>query len=65
MNKGFIGGSILAVVIVLGIIMCGMCMERVPAGYVGVVYNMNGGVDGEILQQGWHIVAPTKKITTY
>lgn len=65
MNKGFIGGIILAVVIVLGIIMCGMCMERVPAGYVGVVYNMNGGVDGEILQQGWHIVAPTKKITTY
>ena len=65
MNKGFIGGIILAVVIVLGIIMCGMCMERVPAGYVGVVYNMNGGVDGEILQQGWHVVAPTKKITTY
>ena len=65
MNKGFIGGIILAVIIVVGIIMCGMCMEIVPAGYVGVVYNMNGGVDGEILQQGWHVVAPTKKITTY
>ncbi len=26
---------------------------------------MNGGVDGEILQQGWHIVSPTKKITIY
>lgn len=36
-----------------------------PAGYVGVVYNMNGGVDGEILTQGWHIVSPTKKVTTY
>ena len=41
------------------------CTERIPAGYVGVVYNMNGGVDGEVLTQGWHIVAPTKKVTTY
>lgn len=40
-------------------------MEKVPAGYVGVVYNMNGGVDGEVLTQGWHLVAPTKKVTTY
>ena len=26
---------------------------------------MNGGVDGEILTQGWHLVSPTKKVTTY
>ncbi len=30
-----------------------------------MVYNMNGGVDGEILTQGWHMVSPTKKVTTY
>ena len=49
MKKGIIGAIILAVVI-FGVIICGfMCLERVPAGYVGVVYNMNGGVDGEIL----------------
>lgn len=65
MRRGSIGAIILAVVI-FGAIICGfMCLERVPAGYVGVVYNMNGGVDGEILTQGWHIVAPTKKVTTY
>lgn len=40
-------------------------MEKVPAGYVGVVYNMSGGVDGEVLSQGWHFVAPTKKVTIY
>lgn len=51
--------------ILFGIIGCVVCLERVPAGYVGVVYNMNGGVDGEILTQGWHIVSPTKKVTTY
>ena len=65
MRRGSIGAIILAVVI-FGAIICGfMCLERVPASYVGVVYNMNGGVDGEILTQGWHIVAPTKKVTTY
>ena len=50
MKKGMLGAIILAVVIFGGLI-CGlMCSERVPAGYVGVVYNMNGGVDGEILK---------------
>lgn len=65
MNKGSIGAIILAVIIFGGLI-CGLlCLTKVPAGYVGVVYNMNGGVDGEILSQGWHIVSPTKKVTTY
>ncbi len=63
--KGKIGAIIIAITLVFGLI-CGIsCLEKVPAGYVGVVYNMNGGVDGEILTQGWHLVAPTKKITTY
>lgn len=65
MSKGKIGAVFLAIVIIVGIIICFMCMERVPTGYVGVVYNMNGGVDGEVLMQGWHLVSPTKKVTTY
>ena len=65
MKKGFIGAIILAVILVVGGIVALMCVESVPAGYVGVVYNMNGGVDGEILTQGWHFVSPTKKVTTY
>lgn len=65
MRKGFLGSIILAVVLVIGLITFFACMERVPAGYVGVVYNMNGGVDGEVLTQGWHLVSPTKKVTTY
>lgn len=63
--RGKIGAIIIGVALILGLI-CGIaCLEKVPAGYVGVVYNMNGGVDGEILTQGWHIVSPTKKVTTY
>lgn len=65
MRKGTIGGAFLAVIMVVGLIILAMCAERVPTGHVGVVYNMNGGVDGEILTQGWHIVSPTKKVTTY
>lgn len=64
-NSGLIGGALLAIILVVGLLCAIKCMERVPAGYVGVVYNMNGGVDGEILSQGWHLVSPTKKVTTY
>lgn len=63
--SGRIGAVILALIMVLALVGGIACLEKVPAGYVGVVYNMNGGVDGEVLTQGWHLVAPTKKVTTY
>ena len=63
--KGTVGAILTAIVIAL-VIICGFaCTERVPAGYVGVVYDMSGGVTGETLNQGWHIVSPTKKVTIY
>ncbi len=65
MRKGKLGAILLAVVMILALAGAIFCLERVPAGYVGVVYNMNGGVDGAILTQGWHLVSPTKKVTTY
>jgi len=65
MRKGYIGGVILALVIVVTAILGIVCTNKVPTGYVGVVYNMNGGVDGEVLGQGWHLVAPTKKVIVY
>ena len=64
-KKGFIGAIILAVAIIVVLIVGFACLEKIPAGYVGVVYNMSGGVEGETLQQGWHFVTPTKKVTTY
>ena len=65
MRNGAIGAVILAVLIIFGLFLGIMCTEKIPTGYVGVVYNMSGGVDGEILSQGWHLVSPTKKVTTY
>lgn len=65
MKTGKVGAVFLGIIMVVAIVLCFMCMERVPAGYVGVVYNMSGGVDGEVLTQGWHFVEPTKKVTIY
>ena len=65
MRNGAIGAVILAVLIIFGLFLGIMCTEKIPTGYVGVVYNMSGGVDGEVLSQGWHLVSPTKKVTTY
>lgn len=64
-KSGIIGGIVVALILVFGLITAITCLERVPTGYVGVVYNMSGGVDGEVLTQGWHLVSPTKKVTTY
>lgn len=65
MNKGIIGGIVAGVAIVIGLIVFFACMEKVPAGYVGIVYSMNGGVSDDVLTQGWHFVGPTKEVTLY
>ena len=63
--KGKVGAIVLGFVMLLGIIFCFMCMERVPAGYKGVVYNFSTGISDKTLDQGWHFVSPTKKVTIY
>lgn len=65
MNKGKIGAILAGIVVVAVGVGAMLCTEKVPAGYVGVVYSMNGGVQGEVLSQGWHILSPTKKSILY
>ena len=62
---GKVGGIVTGFIIALLVIGGFMCTEKIPAGYVGVVYNMNGGVEDEVLTQGWKFVSPTKKVTKY
>lgn len=64
-KSGLVGGITLAVIIIVGVILTMMCTTRVPAGYVAVQYNVNGGVKEEVLTQGWHFVPPTVKTTLY
>lgn len=63
--KGKVGAAVLAVALVMGLIFTFSCMEKIPTGYEGVVYNMNGGVSGETLGQGFHFVAPTKSVKKF
>lgn len=63
--KGMVGAVVSAVAIFGIIVGLFVCTEKIPAGYVGVVYNMNGGVEDEVLTQGFKVVAPTKKVTLY
>lgn len=65
-KHGFLGGT--AIGIILAVLLVGgffWCSETIPAGSVGVVYNLNGGIEEDVLQQGWKWVSPTKKITLY
>lgn len=60
-----LGGIATAVIIVLVVIVLFVCTVRIPAGYVGVVYNMNGGISDRTLTQGFHVISPTQNVTTY
>lgn len=64
-KTGKLGGAILGVALIGGAVVGINCMEKVPAGYVGVVYNFSSGISDQVLSQGWHLVSPTKKVTTY
>ena len=54
MNKNGLVGAIVAGIVIVALLICiPICTERINAGYVGVVYNMRGGVEDEVLHQGW------------
>lgn len=60
-----LGGVLAGIILIGGVAGSLICTKKIPAGYVGVQYSMNGGIKDEILTQGWHIVSPTKKVTLY
>ena len=64
-RTGLVGGIVLAVLFVFAFVAAIICLERIPVGYEGVVYSMSEGVNGEVLEQGWHIVSPTKKVKEF
>lgn len=65
MKKGKVGAVSLGVILVGALIIARLCANKVPTGYVGIVYNMANGVSGEVVGPGWHILPPTKDITIY
>lgn len=65
MSKRLVGSIVLSVGAILGLVGVGSCLEKIPAGYVGVVYSLNGGVTGEILGQGMHLISPIEHVAEY
>ena len=65
MKKGLIGALSFALLLIVGLGCAVMCLERIPTGYCGVQYSMNGGVKDEVLTQGWHLVSPTIKVKEF
>ena len=62
MKKGTIGATFFGIALVIGVICLFMCMERIPNGYVGVVFDMAGGVQDDYLTQGFKFISPTEKV---
>lgn len=65
MKKGLLGGVVFGIAVAFLLISMIICTERIPVGYEGVIYSMNGGATGETIGQGWHIVSPTKKVKLF
>lgn len=63
--KKALGGFTTAAILIFAIVVFLFCTVRIPAGYVGVVYNMNGGISDKTLTQGFHVISPTQNVTTY
>ncbi|ACQ51199.1 prohibitin family protein [Clostridium botulinum] len=65
MKKRFLSSLISGILVTTGIFTLFASVEKIKAGYVGVVYSMNGGVEDKTLGQGWHLISPFKKVVEY
>lgn len=67
MKKGnkIVGGIVVAGVMVVGGVLITLSTHKIKPGYVGVVYNLRGGIQDNILTQGLRIVSPFQKVSQY
>lgn len=63
--KGIVGGIVSFVVLVLAVIGFFVFTEKVDNGHVGIVYSANGGVQDDVLPQGWHVISPLDNVVQY
>lgn len=65
MNKKTIGAIVTSATLLVGTLFVSSSTVRIKNGHVGVVYSMNGGVQDEVLSQGWKWVGVGKKVIQY
>ena len=58
-------GAIGATTVVASGFFFSTCVTKIDAGYAGIVYSLNGGVEDTVLTQGMHIKSPFKKVIEY
>ncbi len=63
--KKIVGAIIAAIMVIIIAIFGVKSLVKVPAGYVAVQYDVNGGVKNSTLTQGWHLKSPFVKTTLY
>ena len=59
------GGIFTGIALIVTLIVVINCMERIPVGYAGVIYSMNGGVKDNTLSPGYHITKPTEHVKCF
>jgi regulator of protease activity HflC (stomatin/prohibitin superfamily) len=64
-NNLKIGAIVVGSLLVLGAVATPFFIKQIKAGYVGVVYKPDGGIQKETLPQGWNKVGPFDRITEY
>lgn len=64
-KTGLVGSTALAIIIAFVITASFILAERIPTGYEGVVFSMNGGVQDNTVREGWHIIPPTEKVKLF
>lgn len=65
MSKGKLGGILTGIFVIFCLIIVFTCSVKVPAGYVGIVYNYQTGISGETLNPGFHVIGPMKEVVLY
>lgn len=65
MSKKLKGLGLILAVLIAVLVFVVLCVEKIPRGCVGSIYSISGGTSNEVLTEGWHIVAPNKKVTEY
>ena len=59
------GGIFTGIALIVTLIVVINCMEKIPVGYAGVIYSMNGGVKDNTLSPGYHITKPTEHVKCF
>ena len=60
-----LGAMLTGIVLTGGLAVGVMSAEMIKPGYVGIIYSMNGGIKGDVLNQGLNFVSPIAKVRQY